>query len=205
MSSEEKSSERSSKVFWRDLAVRYWVYVVIFGVIGIGAIIGFILTLDWYINTSPVGGKGTWTFNQFSMGTGLEFAIFLFLYMLVIVGVPTLAAAGIVTGLLWFVIFDTELKEEIKLRNKKDEERRKKFGKTSEGGGIFGFLMFVGVCIYITLDGHWMTEFGSLNFRYFVDAWIAVFLWVLVIFCIGGGLGIIWFVKKYEPSANQAS
>ena len=129
MSSEENSTEISSKVFWRDLAVRYWIYVVIFGVIGIGAIAGFILTLDWYIDTSPVGGQGTWTFNQFSMGTGLEFAIFLILYMLLIVGVPTLAAAGIVTAILWFVIFDPELKEEIKLRNKRDEEHRKKYGR----------------------------------------------------------------------------
>ncbi|MHA1979155.1 MAG: hypothetical protein ACW98I_19800 [Candidatus Hodarchaeales archaeon] len=198
MSSEENSSEISSKVFWRDLAVRYWIYVVIYGVVGIGAILGFLLTLDWYINNSPVGGQGTWTFNQFSMGTGLEFAIFLFLYMLVFVVVPALAVAGIVTGILWFVIFDQELKEEIKLRNKRDEEHRKKYGRKSEGGGVFSFLMFIGVCIYVTLDGNWMTEFSSLNFRYFVDAWIAVFLWVLVIFGIGGGLGILWFVNKYK-------
>ena len=79
MSSEENSNEISNEVFWKNLVVRYWYFVLIFGLIIIGAIIGFILTLDWYIGTSTIGGKGTWTFDQFSMGTAIEWVIFLFL------------------------------------------------------------------------------------------------------------------------------
>ncbi len=85
MSTEENSSEKSSKLFWKNLVTRYWVYVLIFGLIMIGAIIGFILTLDWYLNTASIGGQGTWTFDQFSMGTMVEFVVFLFLYLLVII------------------------------------------------------------------------------------------------------------------------
>jgi len=198
MSSEENSNEISNEVFWKNLVVRYWYFVLIFGLIIIGAIIGFILTLDWYIATSTIGGQGTWTFDQFSMGTAIEWVIFLFLWILLIVVLPTLAVAGIIVAIIWFAVFPPELKEEIKLRFKKDEEHKKRRGKKSEGGGAFGFLMFIGVCIYVAVDGNWLTEFGSLNYRYFIDAWITVFKWGLIIFGIPAVIiGIIWFVRKY--------
>lgn len=198
MSSEENSNEISNEVFWKNLVVRYWYFVLIFGLIIIGGIIGFILTLDWYIDTSTIGGQGTWTFDQFSMGTAIEWVIFLFLWILLIDVLPTLAVAGIIVAIIWFAVFPPELKEEIKLRFKKDEEHKKRRGKKSEGGGAFGFLMFIGVCIYVAIDGNWLTEFGSLNYRYFIDAWITVFKWVLIIFGIPAVIiGIIWFVRKY--------
>ena len=198
MSSEENSIEISNEVFWKNLVVRYWYFVLVFGLIIIGAIIGFILTLDWYIDTSTIGGQGTWTFDQFSMGTAIEWAIFLFLWILLIIVLPTLAVAGIIVAIIWFAVFPPELKEEIKLRFKKDEEHKKRRGKKSEGGGAFGFLMFIGVCIYVAVDGNWLTEFGSLNYGYFIDAWITVFKWVLIIFGIPAVIiGIIWFARKY--------
>jgi hypothetical protein len=199
MSNEETSNEIGNKVFWKNLTIQYWYFVLIFGLIIIGAIIGFILTVNWYIDTSTIGGQGTWTFDQFSMGTSIEMVIFFFLWILLIVILPTLAVAVSLVAIIWFAVFTPELKEEIKLRFKKDEEHRKKYGRKSEGGGAFGFLMFIGVCIYVVLDGNWLTEFGSLNFRYFVDAWITVFIYGLVIFGIPATIiGILWFLKKYE-------
>ncbi|MHA2073127.1 MAG: hypothetical protein ACXACU_07940 [Candidatus Hodarchaeales archaeon] len=194
----EKYDEMSDKVFLRNIAVQYWYFVLLFGLIIIGAIIGLILTLNEYINTSTIGGQGTWTFDQFSMGTALEWVIFLILWILVIVGMPALVIVGLIVAIIWFVVFNPELKEEIKMRSKREEERRKRLGRTSEGSGVFGFFMFIGVCIYIALDGNWTTEFGNLNFGYFVDAWIAVFLWAIFIFSIGVVIGIFWFVNKYE-------
>ena len=198
MSTEENSSEQSSKLFWKNLVIRYWVYVLIFGLIMIGAIIGFILTLDWYLVNASIGGQGTWTFNQFSMGTGVEWIIILFLWLLVIIGLPSSVLVGLIVGIIWFAVFDPELKEEIKLRSKREEEKKRRLGRTSESSGLFGFLMFIGVCLYIALDENWMTEFGNLNIGYFVNAWIAVFLWVVVLFSIGAVIGSIWFVIKYE-------
>jgi hypothetical protein len=196
MSSEGYSNEISNEVFWKNLIIRYWYFVVIFGLIIIGAIIGFILTTDWYIDTSAIGGEGTWTFDQFSMGTSIEFAIFFFLWILIIVVLPTLVVTGILAAILWFSVFAPELKEEIRFRAKKDEERRMRLGRRSEGGGAIGFFMFIGVCIYVIVDGKWATEFGSLSIRYFIDAWITVLLWVLTIFGIVAVLVIIWWVRK---------
>ncbi len=202
MASEEDSNEIRCEVFWKNLAVRYWYFVVIFGVIIIGAIIGFILTLDWYVDTSAIGGNGSWTFDQFSMGTAVLWVIFLFLWIVLRVVLPTLAVAGIIIAIIWFAVLPPELKEEIKLRFKEDDEHKKHRGKKSGGGGGgFGFLLFIGVCIYVYLDGHWLTEFGSLSIGYFIDAWITVFIWVLIIFGIPAVIiGIIWFVRKCERS-----
>jgi hypothetical protein len=194
----EKYYEMSDKVFLRNIAVQYWYYVLIFGLIIIGAILGFILTLNEYINTSTIGGQGTWTFDQFSMGTIVEWMIFFLLWLLVIVVLPTLAVGLFLVAIIWYIVFLPELREEIKFRFKREEEKRRRFGTKSESSGLFGLFMFIGVCIYITLDGNWMTEFGNLNLRYFVDAWIAVFLWVVFIGIIGVTIGICWFVNKYE-------
>ncbi|MHA1945647.1 MAG: hypothetical protein ACXAC6_13690 [Candidatus Hodarchaeales archaeon] len=198
MARAEKYNEMSNKVFLRNVAVQYWYFVLIFGLIIIGGIIGFILTLNEYIDTSTIGGQGTWTFDQFSMGTGVEWIIFLFFWPLVIVGVPVLVITGFIAAVIWYEVFNIGLKEEIKFRSKREEEKRRRFGKTSESSGLFGFFMFVGVCVYVALDGNWMTEFGNLSLRYFVDAWIAVFLWFIAICSIGIAIGIVWFVKKYE-------
>ena len=194
----EKYYEMSDKVFLRNIGVQYWYYVLIFGLIIIGAILGFILTLNEYINTSTIGGQGTWTFDQFSMGTVVEWMIFFLLWLLVIVVLPTLAVGLFLVAIIWYIVFLPELREEIKFRFKREEEKRRRFGTKSESSGLFGLFMFIGVCIYITLDGNWMTEFGNLNLRYFVDAWIAVFLWVVFIGIIGVTIGIVWFVNKYE-------
>ncbi len=200
MTSEDKANGISNEVFWRNLAVRYWYLVLIFGLIIVGATIGFIFTFDWYIDTSAIGGNGSWTFDQFSLGTAVEWAIFLFLWMLLIVGLPTLAAAGILAAIIWFGILSPELKEEIKTRSKTPRP-----GKRSGGGGGFSFLLFIGVCIYVFIDGNWLTEFGSLSYGYFVNAWITVFIWVLIIFGIPAVIiGIIWFARKYGRSDSTA-
>ena len=203
MSNEEFSDVKSSEVFWRNLILQFWYVVVLFGIIIIGAIIGTILIFDWYIRINPIGGQGTWTFDQFSMGTLIELIIFLILWELIIVIIPGLIGVGIIIGILWFVIFTPELKDDIKLQIKRDEERERRYGRRSEGGGAFGFLMFIGVCIYIFIDGNWATEFGNLNIRYFVDAWITVFIWVLIIFGIPILIiATIWFLNKYGTEAS---
>ena len=118
MASEENINKKSNEVFWRNLFVRYWYIALIFGIIIIGAIIGFILTFEWYIDTSTIGRHGSWTFNQFSLGTAIEWVIFLVLWTLLFVALPTLAASGILLAIIWFVVLSQELKDELKIRCK---------------------------------------------------------------------------------------
>jgi len=114
---------------------------------------------------------------------------------------PTLAVAGILVAIIWFVILPLELKEEIKTRFKTPRP-----GKRSGGGGGFGFLLFIGVCIYVFVDGNWQTEFGSLTYGYFMNACIIVFKWASIIFGIPAIIiGTIWFVRKYGRLDSTSS
>lgn len=193
MSIDEGSNETSNEVFWKNLVVRYWPLVLIFGLLIIGAIIGFILTLDWFVTTSAIGGYGTWTFNDFSLGEGVAWFVFLLLWELLLVVLPTLAVGGIVVAIVWFVVLPPDVKEEIKT-----QFRRPSPGKTSGGGGAFSFLLFIGVCIKIVVDGNWLTKFENLSFSYFIQSWIIVLIWALIIIGIPCVIiGIIWFVWKY--------
>jgi len=201
MASEENTNELSNEVFWRNLAGRYWYLVLIFGLLIVGAIIGSILTFNWHIDTSAIGGYGLWTFDQFSLGTTIVWIITLTLRILLFVALPTLAVAGILVAITWFAILRPELKDEIKTRFKTPRP-----GKRSSGSGGFGFLLFIGVCIYVFVDGNWLTEFGSLTYGYFMNAWIIVFKWVSIIFGIPAVIiGTIWFVRKYSRLDSTAS
>lgn len=193
MANEENSDGISNDSFWKNLAIRYWYFVLLFSLIGVGVIIGFIFTLNWYVDTSSIGGNGSWTFDQFSLGTAVEWVIFLILWMLLIVGLPTLITSGILVVIIWFAVLPSTLKNEIKIRSKTPKP-----GKRSGSGEGFGFLIFVGLCIFVFIDGNWKTEFGSLSYGYFMNAWITVFTWGLIIFGIPAVIiGTIWFFKKY--------
>jgi len=202
MASNEGSNEIRNEIFWRNLVIRYWYFVLIFGLLIVGAIIGFILTLDWYMDYSTIGGNGSYTFNDFSMRTAILWVLFLILWILLIVVLPTLVVGGIIVAVIWFAVLPPEVKEEVKIRSKKEEEEEhmKKRGMKHGGSssGAFGLLTFIGVCIHIAVDGNWQTPFGSLNMRYFLDVWITVFIWALIIVGIPAVIfGIIWFARKY--------
>ncbi len=189
MSIEKEPEEK----FWRNLARRYWYFIVIFILIMAGAIVGFILTLDWYVKTSAIGGFGTWTFNDFSMATAVHWCIFLFLWTLLFVGLPTLAVVGLVAAIAWFVVLTPEVKAEIKAQPKGVSG-----GKRSGGSGGFSFLVFVGVCLKIWIDGNWFTPFASLPLGYFVYTWLFVGIWAVIIFGIPAAIiGILWLTGKF--------
>ncbi|MHA1576292.1 MAG: hypothetical protein ACTSU3_02915 [Candidatus Thorarchaeota archaeon] len=193
MSEEEGSERKSDELFWKKLAIRYWYAIIVFGAILVGAFIGFVLTVDWYVLGSDVGGYGTWTFGDFSMGTGILWMLFFFLWMLLIVVLPTLAAVGVTIAILWVKILPTDAKDTIKAMGK-----RPKVGRKTEGGGGFSFLVFIGVCLFIYIDGNWLTTFDTLPISYFVTAWMTVIIWMCIIIVIPVViLGLLWFYRKY--------
>jgi len=70
--------------------------------------------------------------------------------------------------------------------------------KYEGGGGGFSFLLFIGVCIYVFVDGNWLTPFGSLSFSYFIYAWLTVFVWCLIIVgIIAAIITTLWFLNKF--------
>ncbi len=215
MSSEENSNEtRTTEIsdhkFWKDLSIKYWYYILIFGLIIIGAIAGFFLTLNWYTYTSANhGGNGAWTFDQFSMRTSIIWVLMLFVWELLLVILPTLAVGGGLCVLIWFILLPEDVKEALKGRTKKieteEEEWKKKFKKkhrkkthSGESGGAFGFLVFVGLCIYVAVDGNWAAPFGTLSIGYFITRWIFVAIMGMIIFGVPAiTFGLLWYWKKF--------
>ncbi len=196
MTSEEKTAETSEDSFWGSLASRYWYLLAIFGLIIVGAVIGFILTFNWYIATSAIGGFGSWTFDQFSLGTGLLWCLFLCLWVLLFIVLPTLGVIGLFIAIIWFGVFSPELKAEIKAQLKRPSPR-----KRESGSGGFSFLLFIGVCIKVFIDGNWWTPFGSLTYGYFAYVWITVVMWAFILFAIPVGVLVLgWLIYKNRKS-----
>ncbi|MFX1510596.1 MAG: hypothetical protein ACFFBR_09845 [Promethearchaeota archaeon] len=188
MSIEEKAEEK----FWMNLARRYWYFIVIFILIFVGATVGFILTLDWYVKTSAIGGFGTWTFNDFSLGEAVLWCLFLFLWTLLFVVLPALLVGGLFVAIAWFVVLPDEVKAEIKAQPKKVSGT-----KRTGGSGGFSFLLFVGVCLKVFLDGNWFTKFAFLPIGYFIYTWLFILIWALIIFGIPAAIiGIGWLLWK---------
>jgi len=206
MSSEEESMKVLDEMFWKRFIKKHWVITIICGAAVLGAIIGGILVLLLYIPASEVGGYGAWTFDEFSMGTAILWGLFLILWEFLLVVLPTVAFFGILIALLWFKILLEDDKEELKKRHKEMEEiekKRKYWNKLSNrkyesGGGGFSFLLFIGVCIYVFVDGNWLTPFGSLSFSYFIYAYLTTFVWISIIFGIPVVIMVIlWIFGKF--------
>jgi len=205
MAEEESVKEMRDDVFWKKLVVKYWYIALIFGLIIIGAIAGFLLVLNWYVNVrSPFSLNGAALIGNFSPKTLLLFMIYFFLWELLLVALPGLAAAGFMFALMWFVILKEEEKTECKARSKKDEEkkkRRKKTGKNSgKSGGAFEFLVFIGVLIYLGVDGTWGLPLSNplMSIGYLTGVWITVTLWAILILGVPAlTFGVLWFWKKF--------
>ena len=52
------------ETYWKNKIKEYWKVFVVAIIACICLAIGALLVLIWYINTSPIGGMGTWTLNE---------------------------------------------------------------------------------------------------------------------------------------------
>lgn len=187
--------------FWKKLSIQYWWILLICVLIIIGAIIGGIFTLKWYSFTkAKYGNNGNWTFDDFSMKTGITWLIGLFLWECLIVIIPMICLFCILFAITWLMVLSPTEQAECEERSKsknKSKTKRKGSNGVREGGG-FSFAMFLGICIYMGIDGTWDTTFSNLNIGYFVNAWIVVFVWTLIIIGIPAALiSLLWYWKKF--------
>ena len=146
-----------------------------FIIAGILAIIGFFLVLFCFIETSPLGGEGEWTFNDWTMNYVFGFIILVILWELLFVGIPALIFFG-VSGYMWWNNLSAEKKEEYKCL-----EKDSKTGNLSKGGCGGSFFFFILVCIVIAIDGNWNTRFAELSYSYFFYACMFGLMWLGII------------------------
>ena len=143
---------------------------------GIFVVIGAILVLFWFIQTSPIGLQGTATLDQWSLDWIVGFYILVILFELLFVGIPTGLFFG-VGGYIWWKRLPDEEKQEFKAREKKNPNRKRNAG----GGGGGGLFMFIAYCIYMGTQGNYYAQFGSQPYIYWVTGFFLTFMWILII------------------------
>lgn len=191
------SEELSDEKFWKSKIRKHWKEFLVLIIAGIVACIGVILVVFWFVLTSPIGGNGLWTFNQWTLMHLVCFMILLILWILLFVGVP----AGLFFGLggyLWWRRLPDEEKQEFKARTKKETHRARNWG----GGGGGGLFMFIAFCIFVAVDGFYDTQFAFLEYSYFVRAWFLTLMWILIYFGTPAGIFflIVYLIVRRKKS-----
>ena len=174
-------NNENDEIPW-GLVRKYWKFMAFFVIGGVIASIGAIFVFLWYVGTSAIGGQGTWTIDQFSIGSIVTWVIFFILFELAIIGIPTAVILGGVAFWWW--------------RNLPQEEKDQFRGKPRRrdaGSGGFTFLIWIVFLIMIFLQGNWNTPLGALSFSYLVFTW----LWACIIIIIPCAIAaLIWFSYK---------
>ncbi len=176
MANEEKVSEEQ---FWKGIAKEYRTIIIIAIVAVIVLFIGALLVGYWFIQTSPLGGQGTWTFDEWTLNYLVGFMILIMLWELLFIGVPAGVFFG-VGGYIWWSNLPQEKKQEFKDREKKKSHRKKNYG----GGGGFSFFTFIAFCILIALKGKYNAQFGSESYSFWIYSWFEAFMWIFIYFGI---------------------
>ncbi|MHA1912773.1 MAG: hypothetical protein ACW986_01400 [Promethearchaeota archaeon] len=176
-------------IFWAKWMRQHWKVLAVVIAAGICIIVGAILVGIWFIETSPIGVQGTAFIGDFSLNWVVGFAILLFLWELLFVGVPTVLFF-VIGGYLWWRRLPEEEKQEIKARDKKKHTKEKVGGS---GGG--GLLMFIAYCLYHGVMGNYYTPFGSLPYSFWIYSYLLTFAWMAI--TLGGPVLIILIIVYF--------
>jgi hypothetical protein len=177
------SEESKEDTFWKGIIRKYWVAFLILALVVVGFFIVFFTIILAYVENSAIGGFGTWTLAEFSVGTGILWLLVLFGWELLLGVLPFGGLCLLILGIYWAVILSEEDKAAIKARDRK----KKKYRKT-EGGG-FTFLITIAFLIVVFVDGQWLTPIGSpsLPYSYWIQAYLTGFIYV----CLIAGIPIL--------------
>ncbi len=173
------NEELSEKTYWKEFAKKNWKLIAIAIVACVILFIVALVVLINYINTSPIGGMGEWTFDEWTLNYMVGFTIQIILWELLLVGLPAGIFFG-VGGYLWWSRLSAEEKQEHKAREKQNKHRKRNAG--GSGGG--SFFMFIAYCIYVATQGRYDTPFGNESYSYWVFAAFYTMMWLLIIFGI---------------------
>jgi len=185
------SEEKSDETFWMGMAKKHWVAILILVLAVVGVFIGFFCIILTFVANSDVGGYGTWTLAEFSIGTGILWFLLLILWELLLAFLPFIGFCCLILAIYWYVILSEEDKEAIKARDRKEKSKKKK--RTQEGGGGITFLFTIAFLIVVFIQGQWLTPVGTLPYSYWIEAWLTGFIWC----CIIAGIPILVIIILY--------
>lgn len=180
--------------FWKDKIKEHWLAFTLCIIGGICCVIGAVIVLIWFMETTPIGLYGEATFDQWSLNWMVGFIILLVLWELLFVGLP----AGLVFGLggwLWWSRLPLDERQEIKDFNNRGDKKR----KHRNISGAFNIFLFISFCIYMIINGSYFAEFGSQPYSYWLYSYLQTIAWLLIIFGIPGAIiGVIAYFTFYR-------
>jgi hypothetical protein len=185
-----ESEDTKEEIFWKNKIKQHWKVLAVVIAAGILIITGLIVVGIWFIESSPIGSFGSATLGQWSLDMIVAFAILLFLWELLIVGVPTGLFFG-VGGYLWWRRLPDEEKQEMKGRDKGKKKHTKEKVGGSGGGGL---LMFIAFCLYHIIMGNYYTAIGLYSYSFWIYSYLLTIAWMAIVL---GGLAVIILTIVY--------
>ncbi|NVM55454.1 MAG: hypothetical protein HWN66_17235 [Candidatus Helarchaeota archaeon] len=186
MTETEEEKERNR---WKNLFKKHWKMAALFVAGAVIAGIGLVLVFLWFVNRAQVLAIVPSDLASWSMAHILSFFFRMIGWELLIVGLPTGAAAIVVIGVWW-----SKLSEEEKEELKRDPKKKRKKITGGRSGGGFSFLTFIIFCIIVSVNGAWETAIASWAFNTLVSYWLQAFLWTLLPIGILLALGLVYLI-----------
>ena len=184
--------ESENAIFWKKIIKKYWYFVLVYTIAIIGLIIGIFLVLKGYIESPDIAGGGSWTFNDFSLGTAILWVLFLCLREFLLVFLPFISFCGILTVIIWYKVLTDEEKRALKNMEKKEKHGK----KIKKGGSGMSVLFFIAFAIAVYLDGNFWVPAGNLSYSYYIFAWLVGFFWTLIVLGIPILIGGMLYLRK---------
>lgn len=176
---------------WKIFIKRHWKMFAIFVTIAIIAIIGAISVFRWFVGDAQSTGLVPEILGEWTIGYIVTFLLNLLLWEVLFIGIPVLIVV-VAMILLWW----KKLPEEERMEYRKGHLFSGRSSKISDAGGGISFLVFVFFVMKVWMDGNWDLAFATWKLNYLINSWITALIWVLIIFAIPIGLGIIWWIHN---------
>jgi hypothetical protein len=181
---------------WPKFIRKHWAMFVLWIVIAIGALIGAIYVLFWFVEDAQVTDLVPEILGLWSMKYLIDFLLHLLFWEIILVGIPLIIIVALIYLLWWKKLPYDELTE---------YRERKLFGKSSrtrDSGTGISLLINIGFIIKVYLDGNWDKPFAEWKFDYLIHSYLTVLGWLLLIFGIPILIGTAWWIWHKMKKAD---
>ncbi|MDG7008538.1 MAG: hypothetical protein JRN06_09905 [Nitrososphaerota archaeon] len=143
----------------------------------------------WFAGNAQSSGLVPSALGLWTVGHPLTFIIYAVFWELLLAGVPVVI--GIALAWRWWTGLSA------------GERRARLFCRSGRGGrrgGGVSFLLFLGFCLKVYLDGNWDAPIATFSLNYVVGSMIAIIAWVAVIFGIPATIVLVWWARRQSKA-----
>jgi len=173
-------------VIWKDFLRKHWNIVVAGLASAVVLLSAAVIVFRWFSDVAQSSGLVPSSLGLWTMGNLVGFIIYLILWELLLVGIPT-AIVGVIVWQWWKRLPDAE----------KMEYDFGKRSKATKGGGGGSLLLFIVFAIKVYVDGNWNVAIATWTLNYVVDSIVFIIILAAIIFGIPGAIiGALWIRRE---------